>query len=57
MPLIRGEKAELYDRIYGKYMDRQRMIIKGDWKLIFYPTAAKKMRLFNLRKDPQEMVG
>ncbi len=56
MPLIRGEKAELYDRIYGKYMDRQRMIIKGDWKLIFYPTAAKKMRLFNLKKDPQEMV-
>ncbi|MBT3194558.1 MAG: sulfatase-like hydrolase/transferase [Verrucomicrobia bacterium] len=55
MPLIRGEKAVQYDRIYGKYMDRQRMIIKGDWKLIFYPTAEKKMRLFNLKKDPHEM--
>ena len=41
--------------MYGKYTDRQRMIIKGDWKLIFYPTAEKKLRLFNLKKDPQEM--
>ena len=55
MPLIRGEKKVQYDRIYGKYTDRQRMIIKGDWKLIFYPTAEKKLRLFNLKKDPQEM--
>lgn len=55
MPLIRGEKKVQYDRMYGKYTDRQRMIIKGDWKLIFYPTAEKKLRLFNLKKDPQEM--
>jgi choline-sulfatase len=55
MPLIRGRKTVQYDRIYGKYTDRQRMIIQGDWKLIFYPNAEKKMRLFNLRKDPQEM--
>ncbi|MHC5119619.1 MAG: sulfatase-like hydrolase/transferase [Planctomycetota bacterium] len=55
MPLIRAEKTVQYERIYGKYTDRQRMIIKGDWKLIFYPTAEKKMRLFNLKNDPQEM--
>ncbi len=55
LPLIRGERTVQYDRIYGKYVDKQRMIIRGDWKLIFYPYAAKKMRLFNLKRDPQEM--
>lgn len=55
MPLIRGEKTVQYDRIYGKYTNTQRMIIQGDWKLIFYPKAAKKMRLFHLKKDPYEM--
>lgn len=54
MPLLRGKAKTQYDRIYGKYLDRQRMIRKGDWKLIFYPRAEKKMRLFNLAKDPQE---
>ncbi|MDD7986198.1 sulfatase-like hydrolase/transferase [Lentisphaera marina] len=55
MPLIKGEKTVQYDRIYGKYMNTQRMILKDDWKLIFYPTAAKKMRLFNIKNDPAEM--
>lgn len=54
LPLLRGETKTQYDRIYGKYLDRQRMIRKGDWKLIFYPRAEKKMRLFNLAEDPQE---
>lgn len=54
LPLLRGETKMQYDRIYGKYLDRQRMIRKGDWKLIFYPRAEKKMRLFNLAQDPQE---
>lgn len=55
LPLLNGEKSAQYGSIYGKYMDRQRMILKGDWKLIFYPTAEKKMRLFNVKRDPQEM--
>ena len=55
MPLIRGDRKLQYESIYGKYTDRQRMIIRGDWKLIFYPKAKKKMRLFNLKKDPLEM--
>ncbi len=55
MPLIKGDKKVHYDRIYGKYMDTQRMILKDDWKLIFYPHAAKKMRLFNIKNDPAEM--
>ena len=55
MPLIKGEKKVQYDKIYGKYTHTQRMIIDGDWKLVFYPRATKKMRLFNLKKDPMEM--
>lgn len=55
MPLLEGEETVQYDRIYGKYMHKQRMIMKGDWKLIFYPFAEKKMRLFNLKNDPMEM--
>ncbi|MBT8044708.1 MAG: sulfatase-like hydrolase/transferase [Verrucomicrobiae bacterium] len=54
MPLIKGEKKVQYESIYGKYINTQRMIAKGDWKLIFYPTA-QVMRLFNTRKDPFEM--
>jgi len=55
LPLLRGESGEHYASIYGKYINSQRMIKKGDWKLIFYPTATKKMLLFNLKNDPWEM--
>jgi choline-sulfatase len=55
MPLIKGERTTQYERIYGKYINSQRMIKKGDWKLIFYPRAEKKMRLFNVTDDPHEM--
>ena len=54
LPLIRGEKKVQYPEIYGKYINSQRMIAKGDYKLIMYP-AAKKVRLFNTAKDPEEM--
>jgi len=54
MPLLRGETAKHYDVIYGAYMETQRMITKGDWKLISYPTISVE-RLFNLTADPQEM--
>ncbi len=54
MPLIRGEKKVQYDLIYGKYINFQRMVQKGNYKLIIYPYA-KVSRLFNLAKDPNEM--
>lgn len=54
LPLLRGESTDHYDAIYGAYMNRQRMITIGDWKLISYPTA-KVERLFNVKKDPNEM--
>ncbi len=54
LPLIRGEKKVQYPAIYGKYINSQRMIAKGDYKLIMYPKA-QKMRLYNTVKDPEEM--
>lgn len=55
LPLLSGKTKTHYDNIYGKYMNRQRMILDGDWKLIMYPYAEKKMRLFNIKNDPLEM--
>lgn len=56
LPLIRdANKASAYDSIYGCYLaDRQRMIRKGDMKLIVYPHA-KRLRLYDLKADPQEL--
>jgi choline-sulfatase len=54
LPLLRGEPDEHYSEIYGAYMNKQRMITQGDWKLISYPTV-NVVRLFNVKKDPNEM--
>ena len=54
MPVIKGEKKSNVESVYGKYIRFQRMVIKDDWKLMYYPKA-KKLRLFNLEKDPSEM--
>ncbi len=54
LPLIRGERAEQYELIYGAYReDKQRMVRRGDLKLIYYP-GAEKYLLFDLSVDPQE---
>lgn len=54
LPLIRGQRTQQYETIYGAYRpDRQRMIRVGDMKLIHYPKA-DKYRLFNLEQDPAE---
>ena len=54
MPLIKGERKQQYESIYGKFVGFQRMYQQGDYKLIMYPFA-KKMRLFDLAQDPDEM--
>jgi arylsulfatase A-like enzyme len=43
-----------YNSIYGAYMDRQRMVRAGGFKLIAYPLAGK-LRLFDLEEDPDEV--
>ena len=55
LPLIRGERDIQYDAIYGAYRDdQQRMVLQGDYKLIYYPQIDKTL-LFDLRQDPLEM--
>lgn len=55
LDIAQGKRAEShYDAIYGCYMHYQRMIRKGGYKLIVYPTISK-MLLFDLRNDPGEM--
>ncbi|MFT3704746.1 MAG: sulfatase-like hydrolase/transferase [Agriterribacter sp.] len=56
MNLAKGNSRQSpYTYIYGSYMNVERSIYKGDYKLILYP-AIKKMLLFNLRADPEEMT-
>ena len=55
LPQIKSENATSnYEAIYGCYTDTQRMITKGDYKLIAYPKA-NKLRLYNLKDDPDEV--
>ena len=54
MPLIQGTAVEPYDAIYGAYLEVQRMVTLGDYKLILYPKASKA-RLYDLGRDPHEM--
>ncbi|TXE07024.1 sulfatase-like hydrolase/transferase [Seonamhaeicola algicola] len=43
-----------YNAIYNGYVDLQRMIRKDGFKLIIYPKI-KKLQLFDMNKDPEEM--
>ena len=56
MDYARGDKTKSnYDAIYGAYeKGSQRMIRKDGFKLIVYPKI-KKIRLYNLENDPQEL--
>ncbi len=54
VPLLRGKDSRHYDTIYGAYIDRQRALVDGEYKLIVYPQA-KVARLFHLPSDPHEM--
>jgi choline-sulfatase len=54
MPLLEDTDASSYDRVYGAYMDRQRMIREEGYKLIAYPEAGV-VRLYDLTEDSLEM--
>ncbi|MHC4477277.1 MAG: sulfatase-like hydrolase/transferase [Planctomycetota bacterium] len=54
MPLIEGKVEKSYEAIYGAYLDVQRMVTEGNYKLILYPQI-RKVLLYNLKKDPHEM--
>lgn len=55
IPLIRDKnKPGPYSEIYGCYMNTQRMVRTGQYKMIIYPVASKTL-LFDMVKDPNEM--
>ncbi len=53
MPLLRGEKSQSYEAIYGAYLDAQRSITMGNHKLILFPQVPVVL-LFDLEEDPEE---
>ena len=55
LPVMKGDSDRSYDAIYGGYLDLQRMVIEGDYKMILYPEI-KKVRMYNLKNDPEEMA-
>lgn len=56
LPLAKNEtQVSPYPEIYGAYINLQRMVRTDDYKLIIYPRA-KKMLLFDLKNDPEEMA-
>ena len=55
LDIVRGDRKDShYDAIYGCYVNYQRMIRKDGYKLLVYPRA-RKVLLFDLVKDPEEM--
>lgn len=54
-PLLRGERTEIHEAVFGYFTDTQRMIRTGDgWKLIWYP-AIQRTELFHVTDDPDEL--
>ncbi|QDU07760.1 sulfatase-like hydrolase/transferase [Gimesia aquarii] len=53
-PVITGEKAAIYNEVYGYFRNYQRMIRTDRWKLIVYPHL-KRVQLFDLKQDPLEL--
>ena len=54
LPVLENKKAKTYEAVIGGYRDHQRMVRKGDFKLLLIPLA-KKAYLFNLQQDPEEL--
>jgi len=55
LPVLRGEKAEIHDAIFGSFTDTQRMIRTAEgWKLMWYPKINRR-QLFHLPDDPDEL--
>jgi len=54
--LLKDPNAKGENLIFGAYKDLQRMIRSKHYKLIVYPKV-KKLQLFNLKNDPDELVN
>jgi len=56
LPIIKNKKQIQYDAVYAAYLNVQRMVRVGDFKLIKYPEIPVTL-LFDLRNDPNEMLN
>ncbi|NQV26243.1 MAG: sulfatase-like hydrolase/transferase [Rhodopirellula sp.] len=54
LPLINGKTDKGRDAIYGAYLQDQRMVTYGDYKMILYPAISKAI-LYNITTDPLEL--
>jgi len=54
VPVLTNKSDTARDAIFLAFMDFQRAVRQGDWKLIRYPEV-DVTQLFNLRDDPAEM--
>ncbi len=54
VPLITGAKRQLYEALYGAFLDRQRSVRTERWHLIRTPSA-DTVQLFRVDRDPWEI--
>jgi choline-sulfatase len=54
LPLLRGEKTQLFDSMYCAYLQCQRSVRTDKYKLIVYPKV-NRIQLFDVANDPWEM--
>ena len=54
VPLLRGERKQMFDSMYCAYEKFQRSVRTDRYKLILYPEV-KQVQLFDLQNDPWEM--
>ncbi|MCG6155608.1 sulfatase-like hydrolase/transferase [Rubinisphaera margarita] len=54
VPVLQGKRDEIRDQIFGYYRDTQRMVRRGNWKLIHYPQIGQ-WQLFDIESDPDEL--
>ena len=60
VPLMTRARKAVHESVYSTYKDLQRMVRKGEWKLIRYyrskvsNTGADRIQLFNMERDPWE---
>ncbi len=54
LPVIKGDKQRVRERLFAAYRDCQRMVRDGRWKLLWYPKI-DRVQLFDLANDSWEV--
>jgi arylsulfatase A-like enzyme len=54
VPVLKGEKEGVRERLFAAYRNVQRMVRDRRWKLIRYPKIGRT-QLFDLERDPDEL--